>query len=147
MYQRSTIRDIGEWDPTDKNNKFRLNTDYDASEIYNVISNYLFHDIKNIKWILYEIYGDTAATAAITPLRFLDAFNILFEIKNAAKNIPWHMLGSNTQETLRLQWNNFINTYNRNLSYSSLSNNNIEFVMRTFIYFFDKYYRKGIWIY
>ncbi|AYV77296.1 MAG: HrpA-like RNA helicase [Barrevirus sp.] len=128
---------IGTWDPADQTSGYKLNRGLDASEIYNIISNYLFHDIFRIKWILYEVYPNPQSVG----LRFLDAFTQLFNIDMAAKNIPWSQLTDDNKQILQNQWTNFISLFNNNSVYANLKSNNIQYIMKTFIIFFDRAFR------
>ncbi len=127
---------VGEWDPTDKKSKYRLNRGMDISEIYNITSNYLFHEIFKIKWILYEIFPNEKSFTS--PLRFLDALSLLVDISPAVKNIPWESLDKDIQDHLTFQWNRFIDLFNKGGSYDILKNDHIIYLMKTLIIFFDR---------
>lgn len=136
------LHTIGEWDPMDKKSKYRSYRGMDVSEIYNITSNYLFHAIFRIKWILYEIYPTKESFR--TPLRFLDALSLLLDIDPAIKNIQWKSLDTNIQNNLKLQWNRFIDLFNNGGSYNILKNENIIYLMKTLIIFFDRNYSRKL---
>ncbi|ARF09815.1 HrpA-like RNA helicase [Indivirus ILV1] len=128
---------IDEWNPMDKKSKYKKYQGLDISEIYNVTANYLYHEIYRIKWILYELIpkGHTYKT----PLRFLDCLSLLFDIDHAIKNIKWQNLDEDIKKKLNNQWNNFIHLFEKNEGYDILNRENIAYMLKTLIVFFDRY--------
>lgn len=127
---------VKEWDIMDKESNTKYLNSMDASEMYNIISNYWFHEIVDIKWILYEIYLDERSFK--TPYRFLDALHILFNIDEASKGISWDNLSSDNKEKVNQEWNNFISVFLKNEGYGVLRDSHVSYVMKTLIIFFDR---------
>src|SRR3984885_3546622 len=96
-------------------------------DIYNTISNHLFHEIKNHKWLIYDLNFDGEIIPAI---RY---FEIIFTLKNVWDGKMWSQLNDDSINLFRQEWNTFIN--NR-------SENGIQ-TMGYFYFFFQKYHKNA----
>lgn len=106
-------------------------------DIYNCLYNDYYHDIKNIKWLIYDINVD----GYIYPLVFI--IDIIFKATtDAYKNKEWTELDENTQETFKKIWNKMIELKNASELYDSLTDKNLYYIIKVFVYFFNKYYSK-----
>lgn len=106
------------------------------NEIYNVLSNYLFHEIKNIKWLIYDVFIDKV------PHKYLYFLNQLLEINNCSKNIGWNLLPKNEQNDFKNNLNKFMNAFIEEAldTNNNLSRNNVQYMATVLIFFFNKYY-------
>lgn len=95
-------------------------------DFYNVFSNYLFHDIKNIKWLIYDIDSQGGKYPVIHYLR--KKFNITHFIDG--KN--WGNLDRGDRITFQKTWNELV---------KSGSKTDID-VISYIYYFLQKYYSK-----
>ena len=106
-----------------------------GGEMYNILSNYLFHNIKNIKWVLYDVYINKQ------PTKYLLNIHDILDIDNCVKNVPWNLLNETEQFTFNEKWNNVANAFIQNKPYDRFSALDITYIMRTFFFFFKKYYQ------
>ena len=123
------------WDPNENNNENKLYAGIDAGEIYDIMSNYLYYEIKNIKWMIYEIYIEEK------PYKYLNILSGLINIENCAKNIYWNNLLLDDKKRFDVQWNNFIEIFLKGGSYGNLNSNKISYIMGVLIIFFNKNYK------
>lgn len=115
----------------DKQNK--NNRGLNAGEIYNIISNYLFHEVKNIKWILYDVYIDDI------PYKYINILNDYLDVELCAKNITWNILPEENKLNFNNQLNNLIELYLNDSQIGNLSEYNSRRLMEVLIFYFDKY--------
>lgn len=130
------LRKIIDWPLTELNDDSirKFGGAMSAGEIYNILSNYLFHEIKNIKWILYDIYVNKH------PFKYLYYINDILDINNCVKNVSWYSLSDNEQRAFNEKWNSIINSFVQNASHGDLSANDVTYVLQVMVFFFDKYY-------
>ncbi|QKF93775.1 HrpA-like RNA helicase [Fadolivirus algeromassiliense] len=126
-------RKIESWDPTKKDG--RLYKGLDAGEIYNIFSNYLYHNIKNIKWIIYELKIDNKEYKLVYIL------NKLLNIEDCVKNIPWNFLPENKRDSFITQWKQLINMTIHNGSYENITTSKIWYIMKRLMIFFNRGYK------
>jgi len=96
-------------------------------DIYNVISNHLFHEIKNHKWLIYDI---VVGPDVISYLNYLQ-YRLNFDGINQGKY--WSQLNHSEQNQFTTEWKNFLTSIN--------SNDNT--VLHHFYFFFSKYHRNA----
>ena len=131
-----------DWNPfieaNDKDNKENKEGKFDRSmsvgEIYNIVSNYLFDEIKNIKWLLYDVYINRFSH------KYLYFLNDILNIENCAKNIKWNLLSEKEQNDFNYNLNTLIDTFIKESTYGNLSRNNVQYIITVLIFFFNKYY-------
>ncbi len=123
-----------EWDPAIDNKNGKFNQAMSVGEIYNILSNYLFHEIKNIKWLIYDIYINKH------PYKYLYYLNDILNIENCAKNIKWNLLSEKEQNNFNQNLNMLIDTFIKDSTYGNLSRDNIQYIITVLIFFFNKYY-------
>ena len=136
-----TTHKIKDWYPVvlDKDGKPTFNNENKlihglcAGEMYNIISNYLFHEIKNIKWILYDIYIDD------NPYKYINMLNNFLNIESCAKNISWNILSENDKFKFTNQLTNLIELFLRDSVMGKLSLNDSRHIMTALLFFFNKY--------
>ncbi len=94
------------------------------STIYNCISNHLFHEVKNTKWLIYDfIDGDTLIPGFVLLQK-------LIPLKTIIDNVHWNNLNQLSQNEFQQMFQNMVN--------NSSSNNNA--IVINIYYFFQKYY-------
>jgi ABC-type phosphate transport system ATPase subunit len=96
-------------------------------DIYNVMSNHLYHEIKNHKWLIYDIIIAGNATSYVLYLEQQ------FDLDRVWDGLLWSQLDDNSRNTFTYEWNIFLG--------SSVINNNI--VLSKFYFFFSKYHRNA----
>jgi hypothetical protein len=130
-----TNHKITTWDPSDDNKTARLSKALDASEIYNVLSNYLFYEIRRIRWTIYEIYVKDKG------YKYIAILNKFINIENAAKNISWNLLNTNDKSDFSRQWNSWIDALQQKQTYKDIPYEQIAYSMKIIITYFDSNYR------
>lgn len=100
-----------------------------AGEIYNILTNYLYFEIKNIKWIIYEISDQNIL------YKFPILLNKYINIEPCAKNIPWNILSPEIKINLLANWSNLLFKFQKN------SDKIISRIIFELIQFFDKKYK------
>lgn len=93
-------------------------------DIYNVMSNHLYHEIKIYKWLIYDIIVDGNATPYLLYLENKFNLDIIWE------NLLWSQLENGQRNTFTIQWNNFL----------SSPNINDNTILNKFYFFFAKYH-------
>ena len=115
-----------------------------VGDIYNTTINNLYHGIKNVKWMIYDIYYMEKEWM----LSYIDIINIIFTdstygdlILPCLNGIEWNQLDDSMRDKFSQYWNNYVNAvkfgYNDKLPNYIISN-----VLLRLIYFFNKYYRQ-----
>lgn len=128
-------RSITAWDFVSNDKRGRMNGGLDASEMYNIFSNFLYHPIKKIKWIIYDVYINDE------PYRYTYILNNLLDISNPGINIAWNVLDESSKLIFKQQLNKLINLFINNEGYNELSSSKLSYVVRVLLTFFDKNYR------
>jgi len=110
-----------------QNPKLGLN----MSDIYNTISNYLYHDVKNLKWIIYDIKVENVI------MKFPFVLGKLLDISEITTK-SWKE--QNNKDKLKRQWKDIIEAFNIKNDINQVKNSDIRIIFRTLVQFFDKYY-------
>lgn len=127
--------EISTWDPYIDDNGHH-NRGMDASEMYNILVNYLYYPIKTIKWTIYEIYIDNKG------YKYLSKLNELINIDPCIKNISWNQLQENEKDIFSTQWKVWIDMILNNQSGNNIPTNKLYDMMYVLITFFDSNYKK-----
>ena len=109
------------------NNYIDPTTGLSYQDIYNVMANHLYHEIKNHKWLIYDII---IAGSAMSYISYLEK---RFNLDNIWNGALWSQLSKNDRNTFTSQWNNFLQSLN--------TNDNI--ILNKFYFFFSKYHRNA----
>nr|QBK88493.1 MAG: DEAD/DEAH box helicase [Mimivirus LCMiAC01] len=132
-------RNIVYWDPSKNDNEDmksagrKYNGLY-VGDIYNVIFNNLYHAIKNIKWLIYDILINEQKHSGLV------AYNMIFDLDNCVNGISWEQLDDNSKNKFRETWNDYINSALLSHSYKGINGQIISDTLKTIMIFFDKYY-------
>ena len=70
-------------------------------DYYNTISNYLYHDIANIRWLTYE-------PDRTNDKMYIDYLQDYFDLNSIQQNIMWDMLSLVDKNLFQTQWVNFL---------------------------------------
>lgn len=143
---KNKLNNYEDWDPiiveddhldyTELNDKI---CSLDMNDIYNVISNDLYHEIKDIKWTLYDIpinKTNTNLFPIIVLLRYL------LNIKKCVNNVAWEMLDQGDRDEFIRSWNELIeisevgNTFI--LRDFSIENSSLKMMLKGILLSFDK---------
>lgn len=95
------------------------------ADIYNVMSNHLYHEIKNIKWLIYDIVIDNK------PITYINYLERVFNLAPLWDGKLWSQLTDSESIIFINRWRDFI--------YSRDTTNNI--ILHHFFYFFTKYHK------
>ncbi|QTF49280.1 putative ATP-dependent RNA helicase [Acanthamoeba polyphaga mimivirus] len=109
------------------NNYIDPNSGLSYQDIYNTISNHLFHEIKNYKWLIYDI------VIAEKPVSYLKYLENKFDFDELLEGRMWSQLDKSQTIRFQNQWNSFLN--------SSDTNDNT--VLHHFYFFFSKYHKNS----
>nr|URM62197.1 ATP dependent RNA helicase [Mimivirus sp.] len=82
------------------------NSGLSFQDIYNVISNHLFHEIKNHKWLIYDIIINSKP---ITLVKYLET---KFDFEMIWKEKLWSQLSRDEINIFSSKWNLFLNSNN-----------------------------------
>ncbi|AVG46261.1 ATP-dependent RNA helicase [Acanthamoeba polyphaga mimivirus] len=100
------------------------NSGLSFQDIYNVISNHLFHEIKNHKWLIYDIIINNKP---ITLIKYLET---KFDFEIIWKEQLWSQLSPDEINVFASEWNLFLNS--NNITDST--------ILHHFYFFFSKYH-------
>lgn len=96
-------------------------------DFYNVMSNHLFHEIKNHKWLIYDIVIQGEAVS------YIDYLEKTFNLKSLWDELLWSQMDLESRNLFTLQWNNFLNSNDRHDNT----------VLHHFYFFFGKYHKNS----
>lgn len=101
----------------------------DLGEIYNIFSNFIFHSIKDIKWLIYDVKkgGDI--------YKFIAVLHSFVNLDNILLNLPWNELSGSNKNNFNNQWKKLLVEYNEN--------DIIKYVVRVITIFFDRRFSKN----
>jgi len=109
------------------NNYIDPNPGISYQDFYNVMANHLYHEIKNKKWLIFDIDISGKLISYITYLE------TKFNLKIIWKGLFWSQLTQNETNTFVYQWNNFLSSIN-------IYDNTI---LNSFYFFFSKYHKNS----
>lgn len=125
---RSTVKKIsGKTIPDFMNNYIDISEGISTSDIYNTISNLLFSQIKNEKWLIYDLFIDKST---IPYIKYLDK---VLELKNIHKKVSWSKDTESNRIKFKSSWEKFLNSNDR---YDNT-------ILVDFYFFFKKYHRNA----
>lgn len=114
-------------------NKYRLYDGYidmydgiSVGQIYNVLSNHFFHQIKNIKWLIYDVVNNNQVIPLVTYLDKIFDLNSIWQLK------LWSQLDSDKINLFASQWNNLLD-----------SSNKLDMEILGYVYFFFQKYHQN----
>lgn len=128
---------IKEWDIMDETDIMYSYSGLPVNTIYDVLVNDFFHNVKNIKWLIYSIndkYNYSYFTMLCEILPANDQLN----------GVSWSRLSSEKKNIFASSWNKFLvdafKGNNKNLSFGLVEGTDLQNLMRSIKIFFDKYY-------
>jgi hypothetical protein len=108
-----------------------------TEDIYDIISNYFYHNVKKIKWLIYDILTQLNS---VCPLIIL----VNSRMNNSVDfclNYTWKELPEENKKLFTSNWSNFIRNYKS--SGQQLLNNESEFtILKSIGLFFSNHYSK-----
>lgn len=109
------------------NNYMDPNPGISYQDFYNVMSNHLFHEIHNHRWLIYEIMIRGRSVLYLTYLE------TMFDLDMIWKGFLWSNLSQSQINKFSYQWKNFLDS----------SNNDDNTVLSKFYFFFSKYHKNS----
>lgn len=106
-------------------------------DVYEVCSNFLYYEIKNIKWLIYDVYANDHIIPIIIYLKLY--FGEIIDYAANGKN--W----LDINESLKLNFSNLWKMMikgNININNILISDNENKKIIRSIIIFFDNYYKQ-----
>ncbi len=98
-----------------------------TGEIYNILATYVYSDITDIRWILYDITEKIHEEKNY--FKFTYILNLLIDIENCTKNINWIMLHKEQHDSFNKNWSLLIDAYINEKSFKNISYENIKLIM------------------
>lgn len=136
-YEDINFYDIKSFDPELSNNddtymKLQM-AKIQTEEIYNIISNDFFHNIKKLKWLIYDI----KITDANLVLPLLVVLNHMMNSQmNICLNYRWTDLTSEQKELFKESWNIFLSTNKSTF----VPDSSLNIIRKSIAIFFSNYY-------
>ncbi|MEM0354085.1 MAG: helicase-related protein [Thermoplasmata archaeon] len=97
------------------------------NDIYNVMANHLYYEMKNHKWIIYDIVINAE------PIPYILYLGKRINLENIWKERLWNHIGKTSQNIFSLEWKNFLESFNE---YDNI-------ILNHFYFFFSKYHRNS----
>ena len=88
------------------NSYIDVNPGLSFSDIYNVLSNHMFHEIKNIKWIIYDAIINSNASS----ITYIEYIETIINIEQIWKKITWAQLTNHERNIFILEWKKFLDS-------------------------------------
>lgn len=104
-------------------------------DIYDTITNFLYYEVKNIKWLIFDIYSN----GTIIPIAIFLKLYFGSAIDNATNNTSWVDLTNTDKVNFTDKWNNIL--YNQNITNIGTNMDEIRKLLRAIMIFFDNYYK------
>ena len=104
-------------------------------DIYNIMSIKLYHDVKNVKWLIYDLDVDGYILAIIEALR------TLLDLTECVNNVSWDSLSYDMQMKFSEQWKTMLRSTQTGQSIDKYNNNVLLYIIRALVRFFDLYYK------
>lgn len=122
------------WDPIKNNEDGRNYRGLYVGDMYNTISKYLYDDIKDIKWLIYDMVIEKDVSPYIIIL------GDLLELSYILNGKTWEDLSNDEREIFKAKWEQLIQRSKNNQSYESYSNPTITTILKSIIVFFERGY-------
>jgi hypothetical protein len=107
-------------------------------EIYDIIVNDFFETIKNIKWMIYDVFATSRMAPIIILLNMILDLNKIIELDN-----NYELISDDNKKYFYELWKkifiNFSNKLNDNLN--NISYRDYKYIFIPLMFFFDKYYK------
>ena len=110
----------------------------ETSEIYNILANYVYADIVDIRWILYDI--NETINEKKNLFKFTYILNLLINVDNCLKNIKWPMMSKEQQYEFSNDWTTLVDAYVNDISLKNISYKSIETIMVAIISYGKSYF-------
>jgi hypothetical protein len=132
---KSTKLMIDTHDITSNNDNYGIQrSELHVSAIYNTLSKYLFDDIKDIKWLMYDAEDTLDKTYILT-------INALFNIQDTIiQGSDWSNLTDVQISNFNVKWNNIILNVDNNRSIGTYTSNILILFVKTIAVFFQRNY-------
>lgn len=127
---------LADWDYFNEDKTHKFYSGLDMNTIYDCIANSLFHNIKNIKWLIYDIpiTGMSGATTVFISMLFE-----ITKIDDLLNGVSWDNLSNESKDKFTSFWNGIVQSYNSGSGYDKLDNIMLKNTVNILICFFDKY--------
>ena len=104
-------------------------------DIYDVLSNHLFHNIVSIKWLIYNVNEN----GNVLPMYYL--INSIFDLTDITNDISWNQSNKTNKEQFTKTWTDLQNAIKNGDSYKNITNQSLEPLCRAMTLFFNLTYR------
>lgn len=104
-----------------------------VGDIYNVIANNMFHQIKNVKWLLYDTTGEESYPYVIV-------IGEILPINKSLNGYNWNQLTDEEKTYFKVRWSELKRASNENISIGSVGAQDSKRILKSVMIFFNKYY-------
>lgn len=142
-----TIKELQIFDITNKQFKaHNISINYDIvnndtynglyiGDIYNTLANYLYDDIIEIKWLIYDMNLGNGEI-----LSFIIVLSRLIPLENTINNISYHQQSDEEKIQFDSQWKELLSIIDNNKDINGISNRNLKILIKVITAFFDSKY-------
>jgi hypothetical protein len=123
------------WDPIKDNRDGRDYRGLSVGDVYNTLSKYLYDDIKDIKWLIYDIMIDEYIYPYIVIL------GSLLDLKLILNGLNWENLTVDEVNDFETKWRQLIQRAKSGQSYEGYTNDVVVIVLKSIVVFFERGYR------
>ncbi len=123
---------LPDWNPCDNSDEHgRTYNGIYIGDIYTTLAHKLFHDVKNHKWIIYDMLfnGNLIPHGVI--------INTIVPIDIS---LSWAELTDNLKDNFTIRWNGLVLAYENRTPFDILSDQQVQILIETIMIFFNKYY-------
>lgn len=122
---------LKEYDPVSEDEESRNYRGLTVDEVYNTISNYLYHDIKNIKWLIYDL------KVGQTLVPYITVWNELLGLDPALNQVSWFLLSTDTQKKVSENFKKIIDSAQRGIGIGDIDSNGLNLLLKVLLIFFS----------
>lgn len=123
-------RNMSSWDITTEDED-RYYQGLDTSEIYNCMANFLYDEIRNIKFLIYDRLIDGKNHIMIY------LYSKLFSMDSFVKNISHNRLSEVDRNKFDVRWKNIINAIRTNGILENIPSDTLKYMFKVLLIFFE----------
>lgn len=131
MYGRISIQ---EWYLDIKDTNAIKYTGISLPEIYQTIGVHLYDDIKNDRWLIYDVVINTV------PVNMIFILNSLLPLTSICEKVTWSQLNPYNKHAFTEKWNTLMSSFKSQTPINDIPSRVISKLMTAILIFFQKYY-------
>ena len=108
---------------------------FQLDHIYDTITNFLYYDVKNVKWLIFDVIAENKIVPVLVLLRiyFGDV------IDNASGGMKWTELDKKIKRSFSANWNGLIRGDKKDIL---IEDDEFRKLLRSIVIYFDNYYKQ-----